>query len=358
MAKVDSRGARDRLPVRRDPYWQRVEVGLYVGYRTSEIGGDGTWRGRWRDEDGKQHYRTVDAAEFNPDPPGRDSMFSQAVKLIREWQAALAVGVVNKPSTVADAVDEYLRNKKRDTDPRSVRATEKAEAAFQRHVLSDPIAKVELARLKTTALESWLDRRVVPRGDADDPEVMRAARNTANRELARLKAVLNFALKKRLVSSDFAWRGVDKFANTSGRREYVPSDKEMGQLLVVAEPEMVRLIRILDMTGLRVGEVYRLRAADFDREAGTVRVSADTKTGKPRVVPVSSEAVVFLSGLAAERIGKALLFTRGDGVAWDGNEAAKRFRELRNTLGLSNDLVLYCVRHRWISRACGQMEIG
>ena len=112
------------------------------------------------------------------------------------------------------------------------------------------------------------------------------------------------------------------------------------------------------MTGLRVGEVYRLRAADFDREAGTVRVSADTKTGKPRVVPVSSEAVVFLSGLAAERIGKALLFTRDDGVAWDGNEAAKRFRELRNTLGLSDELVLYCVRHRWISRACGQMEIG
>lgn len=358
MAKVDSKGARDKLPVRRDPYWQRIEQGLFVGYRTSEISGDGSWRGRWRDEDDRQQYRTLDSSEFKPDLPGRDSMFTQASRIIREWKAGLASGVVNKPLTVADAIEAYLKNKRRDTDARSARANDKADAALKRHVLADPIAKVELSKLRADLLQDWLDRRVVVQGDdPDDPDSLRAARNTANRELARLKAVLNFALKKRLVGSDFSWRGVDRFANTDGRREFVPTDADIAKLMSKAAPEMIRLVRVLELTGLRPGEAYKLRVCDFDKSSGTLAVSPDTKTGR-RTVPVSSEARQYLNELASDRIGNALLLTRDDGSAWDGNEAAKRFRELRTALRLPDDFVLYCLRHRWISQAVASMEVG
>lgn len=358
MAKIDSKGARDKLPFRRDPHWQRLEQGLFVGYRTSQAGGVGFWRGRWRDEDGKQQYRPIEPSEIQPDPPGRDTAYAQAAKIVREWQADLARGVVNKPLTVADAIGEYLRHKARDDDDRSGRATAKAQAAFERHVLSDPIAKVELAKLRPDLLQAWLDRRVIVRGPSkNDPDAKRAARNTANRELARLKAALNFALKKRLVGSDFAWKGVEKFNNTAAKREYLPTDADLDALLSHASPELYRLIRVLDLTGLRPGEAYKLRVRDFDKIGGTLSVSPDTKTGR-RVVPVSTEAMAYLSELAQDRIGNAPLLARDDGAPWESAEAAKRFRLLRESLKLSPELVLYCLRHRWISHAVSRLEIG
>jgi integrase len=352
MAKIDSKGARDKLPFRREPHWQRLDKGLFVGYRTSQSGGVGFWRGRWRDEDGKQQFLSIEPGDIRPDPPGRDTAYTQASEIIRNWKADLTRGVVNKPLTVADAIGEYLRHKARDDDDRSNRATAKAQAAFERHVLADPIAKVELAKLRPDLLQAWLDRRVIVQGpDKDDPDAKRAARNTANRELARFKAALNFALKKRLVGSDFAWKGVEKFSNTTAKREYLPTDADLGALLTQGSPELARLIRVLDLTGLRPGEAYKLRVRDFDKISGTLSVSADTKTGKGRVVPVSTEAMTYLSELAKDRIGNAPLLARDDGAAWDSAEAAKRFRLLRDSLKLSPELVLYCLRHRWISRA-------
>lgn len=358
MAKIDSKGARDKLPFRREPHWQRLEQGLFVGYRTSQAGGVGFWRGRWRDEDGKQQFLSIEPGDIQPDPPGRDTAYTQAARIVRDWQADLARGVVNKPLTVADAIGEYLRHKARDDDDRSDRATAKAQAAFERHVLSDPVAKVELAKLRPDLLQAWLDRRVIVQGpDKDDPDAKRAARNTANRELARLKAALNFALKKRLVGSDFAWKGVEKFGNTVAKREYLPTDADLDALLSSASPELVRLIRVLELTGLRPGEAYKLRVRDFDKAAGTLNVSPDTKTGR-RMVPVSTEAMAYLSELAQDRIGNAPLLVRDDGAPWDSAEAAKRFRLLRDSLKLSPEFVLYCLRHRWISHAVSRLEIG
>lgn len=358
VAKIDSKGAREKLPFQREPHWQRLEKGLFIGYRTSASGGEGTWRGRWRDEDGKQQFLSLEPDEFASDAPGRDTAYQQAVRMIRVWQASLAQGVINKPLTVADAINEYLKHKGRDVDAKSNRTSLKAKAAFERHVLSDPIAKVELSKLRPDLLQDWLDRRVVVQGeDKDDPDAIRAAHNTANRELARLKAVLNMAFKKRLVGSDFPWRAVDRFSNTDGRREFVPTDADLDKLLAHSSPELERLIRVLEHTGLRPGEAYKLRVRDFDKVNGTLSVSPDTKTGR-RTVPVSSEAMAYLSELAQGRIGNALLLTRDDGEPWDGNTAAKRFRELRSRLKLPAEFVLYCLRHRWISHAVANMEVG
>lgn len=358
VAKIDSKGSREKLAYRREPHWQRLGKGLFIGYRVSVAGGQGSWRARWRDEDGKQQFLSIDPDDLTPDAPGRDTAYTQAEKIAREWQASLASGVINKPLTVADAVREYLKDKGRDDDARSLRAIVKSKAAFERHVLSDPVAKIELSKLRHDLLQAWLDRRVVVQGDdIDDPDAKRAARNTANRELARLKAVLNFAKKKRMVGNDFAWTGVERFKNTDAKREFVPTEADINRLLSHASPDMIDLIRVLELTGLRPGEAYKLRVKDYDKAHGTIAVSPDTKTGK-RTVPVSSDAMQYLSKLAANRIGDALLLTRDDGMAWDGNEAAKRFRAIRKAAKLPDEFVLYCLRHRWISQAVARMEVG
>jgi hypothetical protein len=39
---LETRAARSRLALRRNPYWRSLESGLHLGYRRTKIGG-GTW---------------------------------------------------------------------------------------------------------------------------------------------------------------------------------------------------------------------------------------------------------------------------------------------------------------------------
>ncbi|BEV53446.1 hypothetical protein QZM97_30900 [Burkholderia orbicola] len=79
---IVSKTARDKLPPRREPYFARVQSGLYVGFRKLAEG-DGTWIARRRNEAGKQEYKAL----------GTLPSFDDAVKATLEWSKA------------ADAVD-------------------------------------------------------------------------------------------------------------------------------------------------------------------------------------------------------------------------------------------------------------
>ena len=52
-------GSRDKLKPRADkePYWQRLQAGWYVGYRPSKLGSHGTWFARAYDEDLRKYRR-------------------------------------------------------------------------------------------------------------------------------------------------------------------------------------------------------------------------------------------------------------------------------------------------------------
>ena len=55
---IDTKAKRDRLAKRREPYWQKLILGGYIGYRVGAIGG--SWIARYRDEAGKQRYKASD----------------------------------------------------------------------------------------------------------------------------------------------------------------------------------------------------------------------------------------------------------------------------------------------------------
>ena len=83
MAEFDitTRLSRRALAPRREPYWQQLGQGLYLGYRrlaTSELG---TWVGRWRDPDGKQHHQALGVHEDIHEPRS----------LCIEWQKRLSL---------------------------------------------------------------------------------------------------------------------------------------------------------------------------------------------------------------------------------------------------------------------------
>ena len=75
--KTDSRTAREKLRQRREPYWAKISKGCFPGYRRIAV--SGTWIARYRDHDGKQHYRALGAAD--------DSMEANAKTILTFEQA-------------------------------------------------------------------------------------------------------------------------------------------------------------------------------------------------------------------------------------------------------------------------------
>jgi hypothetical protein len=52
---LSRKGSRASLPVRREPYWHKLETGAYLGFRR----GPDTWIARFRDRTGDQNYRAL-----------------------------------------------------------------------------------------------------------------------------------------------------------------------------------------------------------------------------------------------------------------------------------------------------------
>ena len=110
--KLDTRSARARLAIRREPYWTAISRGDAIGYRKGVKGG--SWIARHRGEDAKQHYQSVGAADDARDADGIAVLsFSQAQAKAREWFGQKARELSGEPVatgayTVADAMRDYL----------------------------------------------------------------------------------------------------------------------------------------------------------------------------------------------------------------------------------------------------------
>src|SRR3954451_10080745 len=56
-------GDRVRLKAEREPHWQRLRAGCFLGFRPSKRGGKGTWIARAYDEDAGK-YRVKSLGDF------------------------------------------------------------------------------------------------------------------------------------------------------------------------------------------------------------------------------------------------------------------------------------------------------
>lgn len=226
-AKLDTRSARARLAQRREPYWAVISAGCALGYHKGAKGG--TWVGRLRDAEGRQHYEALGAADDARDPDGLTVFsFAQAQEASRTWFTALArklaggAAASDEPYSVKDALDDYFAARE-GRGSKGVRADRYAADAR----ITPQLGDVELGRLTTKRIRDWLTavasapklvrtaKKAVARAtreiDAGDAEAVRARRATANRHLTILKAALNHAFHEGRIASDEAWRKVKPF---------------------------------------------------------------------------------------------------------------------------------------------------
>ena len=162
--------------------------------------------------------------------------------------------------------------------------------------------------------------------DSDDPEAVRRRRASANRVLTVLKAGLNYAFREGYVDDDTAWRRVKPFHNVDAPRVRFLSVTEAKRLVNCCDSDLRQLVRGALLTGARYGELTGLRVEDYDADAGTIYIR-DSKSGRPRDIPLNDEGQDFFEEVTAGRAGSETLFVRDNGEAWGKNHQARQLKD-------------------------------
>jgi integrase len=305
--RLQTREQRRKLKPREAPYWVSVARGRSVGYRAGATGG--WWLSRvWKD--GGYDWNPLGAADDTRVADGKTVLtWNQTVAKVLdpERPTSKAAG-----PTIAEAWVTYGETRDSPIDPRE-RAT---WARFIEPALGDQL----IAELTTEQLEKWRAEQVTKHGqrrtngETDPRERRRRAQYTATRRLNLLKAVLNDAFSKNpdAVKSDAAWRRVKAYRNVDRPRKRTVTAEEARRLLNALSPELRALARAALYTGLRLGELQGLVAADVANGEVHVRHS---KSGRERSVPLSRDGVTFFGQVTTGKAGDARLFAPVSRVA-------------------------------------------
>jgi len=325
------RANRKAFPPRREPYWARVERGCHVGYRQL-VEGDGNWIARWRDDEGKQHYRAL----------GQYDQYDDAVREANKWFMQNGQGARPAASTIEEVCRTYVSHLKTSN---SASSSNDAEGRFKRLVYGTKFSKLALDKVRTTDIQRWRDAQVA---DADDESAddVRRSKDSANRNLSSLKAALNYALKSRLVATDAGWKTVTAFRDVGRRRERFLLLDERNALLDACPADFRRFVTALLHTGARPGEIAAARVKDFSKVHKTLTLEG--KTGR-RVATLSTDAAAIFKDCCKDKLPEAFIFTRETGEQWGKDYWKEVFRKAVKDAGLPADVVLYSIRHAAIS---------
>jgi integrase len=299
--RLQTREARRKLTPRGAPYYFELRRGLSIGYRRLAQGG--TWVLREFQTDaghergGRYLRRRLGVAD--------DELPADGVTVL-SWQDAtkLALGeersTISKPGklTLADAAQAYF-------DTRTA-TTPHDKITWTKFISTTKIASKSVSEISTGDLEQWLISQVP---QVDDREKRRAAQATANRRWTVLRAILNSAFRKEpaRVPSDAAWRRVKAFAKADRPRTRTLTAEECKRLLAKLSKPLDDLARGSLYTGLRLGELEALQAGDVSPDLVRVR---NSKSGKPRTVPLNGEGASFFAELAKGKAPAEAVFEK------------------------------------------------
>jgi integrase len=362
--KLDTRSARLKLGVRREPYWTVISGGCAIGYRRGAKAG--TWIARLRDGEGKQHYEALGAADDARDTDGLTVFnLAQAQERARTFfdrktrELSGHSEPQGGPYTVEVAIMDYLAARER-RGSKSVRADRYAAAAR----IIPKLGNVEISKLTAKRIRDWHEgvassARRVRTGrfasaqamigfNSGDPEAIRARRSTANRLFTVLKAALNHAFRDGKSSTDDAWRKVKPFREADAAVIHYLSDAECKRLVNATQGPFRDLVRGALVTGCRYGELNRMRVADFNASAGTVTVRL-SKAGKPRHVVLASEGRALFEHLTAGRAPQNLIFRRDDGGPWGSSHQQRPLAAASVITRLDPLATFHILRHTYAS---------
>ena len=340
---LENRTQRLKLPVAKKPLFVRIGSGVSLGYRRNQT--IGTWVLRVADGRGGARTAAIGSADDHDDADGQ--------RFLNYWQAQDRAKIAARgdgevpgpqPLKVRVAAETYLQW----LTAKNVRTAADTKGRLEKHFLPRFGDRL-ISSLTKSNLDGWLASMVV---ESDDPERVRRSKDSANRVLSMIKALLNHAVRDPAngLNDDSAWRLVRPFRGASKPRDIRYTDEEVRKLVESATDEAVaRLITGAFLTGTRYGELAGARIAQFDARAKTMRVNIG-KTGA-RTIILQTSATDFLAKISEGRDPQDFLFVRRDSSPWKKSDQTRPIKEALKAAGLSSDGSIYALRHTYISRA-------
>lgn len=306
MADLSTVRSRYKLKAQREPHWQKLATGQFLGFRPSKVGEGGTWIARFYDpETRRKPLRAL--GDFGHLP--HSERFSAACAEAREWFRHLSHGGSEESLTVREACERYAK------------ANPDAAARFPRYVYADPIANVKLEKLREHHVREWRSRlealpALVTRSKAGAKVTRPRSPATVNRDMVAFRAALNMALKRGEVATALAWKEALQPAEAKGRRNLYLDREQRRALLAALPKDAAAFARGLCLLPLRPGALAALRAGDFDARRNELSVEHD-KAGEGRRIFVEGDTAAMLRDQVKNKLPAAPLFAQADGKAWN-----------------------------------------
>ena len=306
--------------------------------------GEGTWQARHQEPiTDKRVYRSL--GTILDDKP-----YDVAAKLAIEWSNTIEQGVSHKDATVEEVCRAYVLRQKSE---KSETSSKDAEGRFKRLVYDKPFGRIKLSKLRTSDVRKWRDEQTrVDDASATDDE-LRKSKDSANRNLATLKAALNLAFKDRLVATDAGWKTAEKFEDVGSRRTACLDSSQRDALIKSCSDDLAPFAKAMLLTAARPGELARLTVQDFNKSQGTIEFNRTVKgkTGH-RIVPLPSKCIKLFTELSKNKLPAALLLPRlenGIPEQWNKDSWKKAFSTAAKAAGLPAGAVMYTLRHTAIT---------
>jgi len=344
VSKIDTVNGRDKLKPRREPYWQRVAKGNYIGFRKVSTDTAGTWVARaYDDGTGKQHYKALGAFDGLAD----HQRFDAAVKVAREWFDHLGKGGTPNGATIKDVCDRYVKHLRK---TKGDKAADDAEKRFKAYVFDDAgFSATDITKLTPILVERWLDRLRERKTKSGGNRGKTRTASSLNRDVTPLRAALNLAHDDGLVTTDFAWRVKLRPLPDADRRRDLYLDRDQRRKLIDKAPaDLAQFLKGLSLLPLRPGALAGLRVADFDQRLGVLRIP-DDKAGAGRGIKLPKATAEFFVQAAKNKLPAAPLLARADGKHWDKDSWKWPVKDAVTAAKLPSSATLYTLRHSTIT---------
>lgn len=340
MADLSRKRDREQLAPRREPYWQRLGAGAFLGFRR----GPDTWLVRFRGRDRKQQYSSLgDGLDFDEAKRRAEAWLSQC--------AASSVRTVKRDSVIA-ALETYLADLRRhDREDAAAKAESCFKTAFQfdrklkRH--QDPLGELQLEDVTMDDFLEWRDR-------------LRPGRlpRSVNRLVRAVSAGLNRAHRLGHIGNPAAWRLEQLPDDNESETAVFLTPAQRKALIAAASPTAAAFLRGLELSGARPKELASAVAGDFDGE----RLKLSHRKGRTpklrsRYVVLDEEGISFFAKQRKGKLPSALLFTVDGQKPWRRHLWAQEVRTAiaahnktaRGAERISTDASAYSFRHARIS---------
>lgn len=343
----------EKLKARTAAYWHRLATGQHLGFRKTKSGA--TWIARAYDSASRKQVKHA-LGDFGQLQPGE--RFDAASKAAQEWFKHMDAGGTNEVVTVADACERYAKALARKSEGKA----KEARRRFAQYINSDAIACIKLPKLKRHHVADWRKRladtpatfqragkRGVGRGKGKGTQTRPRAATTVDRDVACVRAALNFALAEGFVTSSLAWREELKSSGAHNRRTlYLDRAQRRALLDAVADDHLRNFISALASLPMRPGAVAALTVRDFDAKQSTLRIATD-KAGAGRIILLPAQTAALVERAAKGKLPSAPLFARWDGKRWRADEWVKGVKAAASAAQLPESVIAYTLRHSGIT---------